>query len=113
MLIGLHNLHSKVQHIKWETSDQRLLAGDDDDFGDVPLSPSTDEDEGPLVALPDEDPFATDAPASQDQGKKQKAQKQKKRRLEAPSTAEDSSIAVVSTPACYHVSLCLCRQCGD
>lgn len=57
------------------------------------------------MALPDEDPFAADASGPQDQGKKKRAQKQKKRRLEAPATTEGSNIAVVGVLACYNVSL--------
>lgn len=55
--------------------------GDDDDFGDIPLSPSTDEDEGPTVALPDEDAFAAEASlpreAAQVEKPKKKAEKRK------------------------------------
>ncbi len=78
-----------------------LIAGDDDDFGDVPMSPSTDEDEGPLVALPDEDPFA--AAPEEESGAKPKAKKQKKRKAEASATTADVNVEGVSRPACLHI----------
>ena len=64
----------------------------------MPISPSTDEDEGPYVGLPDEDAFAADASAPQGPGQKPKAKKQKKRKVEDPADG-DSNIAMVSTPA--------------
>ena len=70
------------------------------------MSPSTDEDEGPLAALPDQDPFAAAAP--QEPGKKSKSKRQKKRKAEAPATTEDIGAAGVSMPA-HFVSL-HCRQ---
>ena len=62
----------------------------------MPVSPSTDEDEGPLATLPDEDAFAAEAPASRDPGQKQKAKQPKKRSVEAAAIAGASGIQIVS-----------------
>ena len=90
---------------KWGLSEHQSaipaarIAGDDDDFGDMPLSPSTDEDEEPLVGLPDEDAFAADTSTPKDPAQKPKAKKQKKRKPEAPATAGDINVLMVGTLA--------------
>lgn len=75
------------------------------------MSPSTDEDEGPLATLPDEDAFAAEAPASQDPGQKQKAKQPKKRKAEAAAIAADSGIQMVGNSTCLCTLLrCVCIQ---
>jgi len=73
-----------------------MIAGDDDDFGDVPGGPSSDEDDGPPVALSDEDAFAAGANATQEPRQKQKAGKGKGRKAEATKDSGDGSVAEVS-----------------
>lgn len=71
-----------------------LLTGDDDEFGDIPLSPSTDEDEGPTVALPDEDAFAAEASPPREAGQVEK-QKKKAKKRKAGGSAQQSEQEVV------------------
>ncbi len=72
-----------------------LLTGDDDEFGDIHLSPSTDEDEGPRVALPDEDAFAAEASPIWEAGQVEK-QKQRAKKRKAEDNAQQNEPDVVS-----------------
>ena len=75
------------------------MPGDDDDFGDLPLDASSGEDEGPAVALQDEDAFVAD-PALSQAGQKEKPEKAKKRKTQSTAAPGDGEALEVSMQSC-------------